>query len=315
MAQTTEPFIIDTEAILETLERQETLREQAWSMALERAYAIAESKFSTKAFKGRLERAIYLVETGNVIFDESNRLWVKSESRPDTSYLVQNQPCLCEDSQKEAAPNGFCKHRIAAFIFAQAHVQQGDIMATDPADEQYGNPNGNGAPAAPLFDEEAPSDEPEAEPQVPHYEPQEAQPQYYTLSDAPAKATVKWRDEQGIEVWIVIQDFDDRTLLERVNKYRQYASGQVIKAERKGIEQFGTPRRAGGGKRPSGPKLRCEDHGVDYFKAATTGDYIHKKEDGKWCKALPGAVKEFEQKHGLTKAPENFGDPPPMSGS
>lgn len=279
MAEYAPPFIIDPDTILDQLEAREQLLEQAWAMGLERAYASAESKFSCEGIGQRLERAIYIVENDLVSFDSLGRMIVQSESRPEISYTVRRKPCECEDAQKEAAPNGFCKHRIASFIYAQASVNRDEIMAETES-------NGNGHEPD-LWSEPEPAADAETG-EVAEETPEP--PVNYLINELPCKATIKWRDDQGMEIWVTIQDQNDRALLERTKKYQQYAHQQIERANPKGIAQFGTPSKGGSGGGKGGPW--CGRHQKRYFKN-DDGSYSHKSEDGSYCKASPEQVAKF----------------------
>jgi hypothetical protein len=82
--------------------------------------AKAKAKLPT-AVNGRVESAVKLVLQGDVLFLEDGTIQVGS-SDPTRYYRLVGATCTCTDFTQERAPEGWCKHRIAAGI--QKRVQE-----------------------------------------------------------------------------------------------------------------------------------------------------------------------------------------------
>jgi hypothetical protein len=72
------------------------------------------------AVNGRVESAVKLVLQGDVLFCEDGTVQVGS-SDPTRYYRLVGPTCTCTDFTQDRAPEGWCKHRIAAGI--QKRVQ------------------------------------------------------------------------------------------------------------------------------------------------------------------------------------------------
>jgi hypothetical protein len=98
--------------------------------------AMAKAKLPT-AVNGRIEAAVKLVLAGDVAPQEDGTITVGS-SDPTRYYRLTGQACTCTDFSQGKAPEGWCKHRIAAGI--QKRVRElipesapGGVGCTDPA--------------------------------------------------------------------------------------------------------------------------------------------------------------------------------------
>ena len=68
----------------------------------------------------RLGTARALVEQGAVVLDEAGRYSVRSEEDPPRLWPV-NGVCICPDATYRA-PEGWCKHRLAAALHKRVHT-------------------------------------------------------------------------------------------------------------------------------------------------------------------------------------------------
>jgi hypothetical protein len=79
------------------------------------------------AVNGRVESAVKLVLQGDVLFLDDGTIQVGS-SDPTRYYRLVGPTCTCTDFTQERAPEGWCKHRIAAGI--QKRIQ--DLLPQAP---------------------------------------------------------------------------------------------------------------------------------------------------------------------------------------
>ena len=90
---------------------------QRWRAAV---VAVAETIQATlPPCNGRLERAVALALEGHVDLHAGGVAMVVSQHEPTTRYTVNGQ-CNCPDAS--TAPQGWCKHRLAAQIARQAQL-------------------------------------------------------------------------------------------------------------------------------------------------------------------------------------------------
>src|SRR5712691_551686 len=68
-----------------------------------------------QAVNGRVESAVKLVLAGDVMPQEDGSVQVGS-SDPTRYYVLHGTSCTCTDYTQGKAPEGWCKHRIAAGI-------------------------------------------------------------------------------------------------------------------------------------------------------------------------------------------------------
>jgi hypothetical protein len=68
-----------------------------------------------EAVNGRVEAAVKLVLAGDVLPQDDGSIHVDS-SDPARYYVLQGPTCTCTDFTQGKAPEGWCKHRIAAGI-------------------------------------------------------------------------------------------------------------------------------------------------------------------------------------------------------
>src|SRR5256885_11927687 len=111
---------------------------KAWRAAV--AEIAVNAKQALPECNGRVEKAMVIVLNGDVELLPDGKARVASQSNGSTQYFVVNGTCECKDFPK--APQGWCKHRIAA----------------GPA--QRGTARGRAAPDAPATRPAAPAREP-----------------------------------------------------------------------------------------------------------------------------------------------------------
>jgi hypothetical protein len=97
------------------------------------AEVAATAKESLPESHGRIDKAVRIVLQGDVIlFEDGVRFAVGSESDADLYYIIDNE-CTCPDSDR--APEGYCKHVIATFLYrrgtalAAQRMQEIDVQA------------------------------------------------------------------------------------------------------------------------------------------------------------------------------------------
>jgi hypothetical protein len=96
----------------------------------ERARAILPA-----AGNGRVESAVKLVLQGDVTFLDDGTVQVGS-SDPTRYYRLTGQACTCTEFEQGKAPEGWCKHRIAAGIHKRvAEMLAESMRAADTAAE------------------------------------------------------------------------------------------------------------------------------------------------------------------------------------
>ena len=88
---------------------------------------------------GRLEGAVKLVLLDEVQADEDGTILVGSCTDPLKTYRLVGTTCECKDFTDGKAPQGWCRHRIAAGL----HKRVGELMAAQPTPAPA-------VPAAPL---------------------------------------------------------------------------------------------------------------------------------------------------------------------
>ena len=282
MAQTQVSVTIDPDAILDELAQKDAYQ-QAWNDAIAIAQRRTKQKFHAPELKLRLEAAVELTEADAIYIDQSGRMWVKSQSREKQSYVVDQRPCACEDSRHGNAPGGYCKHRLAAYMYALT-CQIADQMM-DLHRQLH-----NGNPADQL--ELPPPQTPQAAP-APVGEPVDAT---YTLVNPPARATIKYRDKYGIEMLITLEARSDEELIERMKRYRKYVWHQAQAAKAHGIAQPGQESKGGSrnGNR-SGNRPFCGKHKSPFYDNGNKGWGHNIKDGGGYCKATPEQVARFTQ--------------------
>jgi hypothetical protein len=87
------------------------------------------------AVNGRVESAVKLVLAGDVLFLEDGTVQVGS-SDPTRYYRLVGSTCTCTDYTQERAPDGWCKHRIAAGI----HKRVQELLPQAPSVETAATP-------------------------------------------------------------------------------------------------------------------------------------------------------------------------------
>jgi len=74
-----------------------------------------------QAVNGRLEGGVRLVLQGDVEPQDDGTIVVGSCSDPAKTYLLTGQRCECKDYVDGKAPEGWCRHRIAAGLHKRLH--------------------------------------------------------------------------------------------------------------------------------------------------------------------------------------------------
>src|SRR5712691_3777796 len=91
----------------------------AWREAV--AEVAEKAKATLPECNGRVDSAVKIVLAGDVELLPDGKAKVASQSNGTAEYFVVNGTCECRDFPK--APQGFCKHRIAAGIAKRAAAQ------------------------------------------------------------------------------------------------------------------------------------------------------------------------------------------------
>jgi hypothetical protein len=90
------------------------------SPALDTLDQVADRAYATLGpCNGRLARAVAIVRSGAVTLLPSGYVEVQSQSTDELTYTV-NGSCPCPDAQHRA-PNGHCKHLLAAWLVRRVH--------------------------------------------------------------------------------------------------------------------------------------------------------------------------------------------------
>lgn len=117
---------------------------QAWRDTVTAVATTAKAKLPP-ACGSRIDRAVELVLAGHVELCEDGSARVRSQTTGETSYLVVNGTCECEDFPQ--APEGLCKHRVAHRIARRA-VQVATHLPPEPPSPPV-PPTGPSAPTGP----------------------------------------------------------------------------------------------------------------------------------------------------------------------
>ena len=134
-----------------------SLAAQAWREAVDAVTTAAKMKLPP-ACGSRIDRARELVLAGHVELLEDGSARVRSQSDGQTTYLVVNGTCSCEDFSQ--APEGLCKHRVAHRVARRAvQVATQGVPAPlpvpptgTPALPEPGRPHGTGPRVIPSSD-------------------------------------------------------------------------------------------------------------------------------------------------------------------
>jgi hypothetical protein len=132
---------------------------QAWYDAVDAVVTTAKAKLPPEC-GSRIDRARELVLAGHVELCEDGTARVTSQTDGQTTYLLVNGTCSCEDFPH--APEGLCKHRAAARIARRA-IRVATQGAPEPpplpvppngppAPPGPGSPNGTGPRPTPSAD-------------------------------------------------------------------------------------------------------------------------------------------------------------------
>jgi hypothetical protein len=162
----------------------ESLARTAWRHAV--ATVAERAKAALPEANGRIDAAVKLVLAGDVEPLPDGTAKVASQSNGATAYHIVNGTCQCKDAPK--APQGLCKHRLAAAIHRRATT-----LVTQRLTQLDGDNTAPQAAAAPLADAPVAS----------------------TLPEAPASANV-YIDLAGRKVQVTPRDVDETRLLVRL---------------------------------------------------------------------------------------------------
>jgi hypothetical protein len=94
-----------------------------------------------EAVNGRIESAVKLVLLHDVVPQEDGSILAGSSTDPLQTYRLVGTACECQDFQHGRAPEGWCKHRIAAAIAKRvaellpADAAVGTLPAPHPASQ------------------------------------------------------------------------------------------------------------------------------------------------------------------------------------
>ena len=72
---------------------------------------------------GRIEKAVALVLSGDVLWTSDGGAEVGSGTDALSTHRVRGTSCSCDDSQYGRAPQGFCKHVLAVMIYTRVHQE------------------------------------------------------------------------------------------------------------------------------------------------------------------------------------------------
>jgi hypothetical protein len=86
-----------------------------------------------EAVNGRIEGAVKLVLAHDVITLRDGTIAVGSSTDPLKTYTLTGQTCTCTDFVQGKAPEGWCKHRIAAGIDKRVREVLAALPAPTPA--------------------------------------------------------------------------------------------------------------------------------------------------------------------------------------
>jgi hypothetical protein len=161
-----------------TLTPRQTFRETV-ALVAERARAILPAQVN-----GRIEGAIKLVLAHDVTLCADGTIEVGSCTDPVKVYRLVGQTCECKDFTDGKAPEGWCRHRIAAGIAKRVQELLPEVPAPAP----------QAAVAAPVASE--------------------------PLYEAPASANVRLTIG-GREVQLTLRDHDEARLLARLEEVLQ----------------------------------------------------------------------------------------------
>jgi hypothetical protein len=142
-----------------------------------------------EAVNGRIESAVKLVLAQDVTPQDDGSILVGSSTDPLKIYRLVGATCECQDFTRGQAPDGWCRHRIAAGIAKRVQ----ELLPTEP-EEVSG-------------DSKAPGELGEVVPQP----PDNSAP----LPEAPASCNV-YVQISGHKVQVTLRDTDEHRMLERL---------------------------------------------------------------------------------------------------
>jgi hypothetical protein len=195
---------------------------------------------------GRVEKAVQIVLAGDVELLPDGKAKVASQSNGATQYFVVNGHCPCQDAQHRA-PEGRCKHLLAAWIHKRASILATQQLAAMDAPAHQEARNATNASR-----------------QDPHLAPQgDRRPT--ALPEAPASANV-YVELAGRKVQLTLRDTSEQQLLARLEAL---------------LKQF--PAEAEAEQDP--PAGWCARHQVQMQRNTTaTGSWWSHKTTAGWCR-------------------------------
>ena len=220
-----------------------------------------------ESINGRLEGAVKLVLAHDVTLCEDGTIEVGSCTDPLKTYRLVGQTCECQDFPR--APEGWCRHRIAAGIDKRVRevlaqqAQASEMTAADDLDETTGD----------VVDV------------MPTAQPTISQPQA-PLPEAPASVNVRLLIA-GRDVQLTLRDTDEARLLERLaTVLQQYPAPAQPVSQPKGRQDL-SPQQHNALAQHQAVSGWCKVHGVEMRwndgKEGRKGWFSHKTAEG-WCK-------------------------------
>jgi hypothetical protein len=215
---------------------------------------------------GRIESAVTLVLQGDVLFCADGTVEVGS-SDPTRYYRLVGPTCTCTDYTSGKAPEGACKHRIAANL--QRSVERVLARRLQP------EPVVPGVPDLEPWPENDPEPEPPAE--VPM--PQPLPPPAPALPEAPASVNVRILIA-GRECQLTLRDHDETRLLVRLEELLQRFP--VPQTSAPASPQGPTP----ASPEPAPERRFCPKDGAEMQLNQKEGRswWSHRLPEGGWCK-------------------------------
>lgn len=95
---------------------------------------------------GRIESAMALVLACDVMPQADGSILIGSSRDPLKSYLLTGSTCECQDFVSRKAPDGWCKHRIAAGI----HKRVGELLPVQDDRDHLATPEGGSLQETPA---------------------------------------------------------------------------------------------------------------------------------------------------------------------
>jgi hypothetical protein len=201
---------------------------------------------------GRIESAVKLVLSGDLFFNEDGSVEVGG-SDPSRYYRLVGSTCTCTDFVQEKAPQGMCKHRIAANLHKSVERVLARRAAPEPEPEIE----------LPVDFEMYPDNDPEETPM-----PCPA-PAPVPLPEAPASVNCHITIA-GRQVQLTLRGVSEDEVLTRLE--RVLARYPVSPPTTSAV--------------PEPEKRFCPTHGTEMQRNEKEGRFwwSHRTADGQWCK-------------------------------